>query len=182
VYFDVALASGNKFAICNGKKRCAGPWREKLSNVAIGTDGHAYISVTYTGHGNDNDTILFKANEGDSSILAEVAISGAGGCSWLPPQEKEVACIGWCPIWEDPRSWLINPMVLWSLAVLPVLAWAMGRNFGAAYQTNKARMIVAATGFAVIAVGGSIGAWIVVGATALAGGAAVLRQTTIGQR
>lgn len=133
------------------------------------------VGETFTDATND---IAVKVNSATATGF-NVTISNRQ--VFVPPPYYEV-CQGWCPIWVDPWSWISNPMVLWSLVVLPVLAWAMGRNFGAIYQTNRGRMIVTTTDFAVIAVGGTIGAWIVIGATALAGGAAVLRQTLSGQR
>ena len=178
VNFYVALASGNQFKICNGQKPCAGPWSESFSNVPIESNGHAYISVRYTGSlSNDSDTILFKDRENNPATLATVDISGKGFCFATKLPESR-ACSWWCPIWEDTRLWVINPMVLWSFIVLPILVWAMGRNFGTTYQTNRGRMIVATTGFAVIATGGTIGAGIVIGATVLMGGAVALRQIT----
>jgi M6 family metalloprotease-like protein len=134
------------------------------------------VDETFT---DDTNYIQVKVN---SATVTGFEVTISNGLKIIKPPYEEAVCQGWCPIWVNPWWWVTNPIVLWSLVVLPVLTWAIGKNFGPTYQTNKGRTIVAATGFAVVAVGGPIGGWIVIGATALAGGAAVVRQTASGQR
>lgn len=89
----------------------------------------------------------------------------------IPP--VVAVCQWWCPIWIDPWQWIINPVVIVSLILLPVLAWAIGRNFQTA-QRQRAGIIAAAIGFAVVAVNGPIGAWLVIGSTTIAAGRVLL--------
>ena len=190
--FEVSISLDNKgiypnwhkFGVCGtGASKCTDAKLEKQTvppNVG-GNNGELEFSVAYKpgAYGSDHTTAL---NFQSTFTITPVPITGSfdrADLDCVDSHQVDICKINpnfcflqkicWlCPIWEDPLAWIINPLIIVSLIFLPVFVWGVGRYFGETYQTTWVRRIVAATGFATVAVGGMIGAGILITATAFA--------------